>query len=599
MKSFFSRVVSRWKTKRLPRADLDCSDLIQACPGAPSVALLRQIVRQRRFGAAMQEERSEKGEGDPVSAKALQEEMSIRSSVFDLQYRCGAGGRCVQHGSCSGASAGGEALGGGPKIAATKGTGGCRFPRCFVMRPITKGAEVLSARLAYEVDNAPTPQLRAIVELARAESLPAAVAAIQEHVDTIIRLAAGGRPLHSAFQQDQVNGGVEGCELSPGAVKYGSESEANGVHPLIENSELREEVISLYLWRAALLVNMREDERAVCSLLNLATILCSQGRFCSNASDKGHGSQSVHQLYQGRLRLYTSAAAWAALNDMEVVYYRSVLKQYEPFPLAETFAHNRSLLLKRVLAACTSTGGGSNCNDEAAAYIVECVTHVVFAKEITAAVSRAQSAQQYGDFTEDPMKSLCIPLALRYYRFHVHEAFWEHFFNLLCMPPIPSPTTGEEKANDMAERLGLTPSHVLDAIGRSLLLHHLLMLHEARSQEIASGTVAETVRRLHTKTKACETTSSSGDDARGVSSVSDPDGNPQIVVHPSQYKPILTERERLIAVTRLRELLAVARGYESSLTPVEREETNTHDNKGSNSAQAAASDVKSVGSAPL
>lgn len=497
MRSFLSRVVNAWKTQRLPRSDVDCSDFLHAQPTAPSVARLRHVVQERRFGGAPRE-------SPPAvnSAEALQREMSLRSTVFDLKYRCGGAGRCVETNSHC-----------------------CRFPRCFAMRPVTKGAEVLAERLLYEVDDAPTPQIRALVRLARDETLDAAIDGIQQLVDAQIREAAGGRRLCTALQQnfffhhqwreleEEEEEGKQARvdEFSPAAAKYGSESAAEGVNPLVEKESLREEVIALYLWRAALLVNTRSDAKAVSSLLNLATLVPQPSRE----------------------RLYTSAAAWAALNDMEIVYYRSLLQQYTSFSEAETFAHGRPLLLRRVLQAC-----------EESTYFVQCAAHVVFAKEVTATVSRAQAAQMHGDLTEDPMKSLCIPLALRYYRFHVSDAFWEHFLRLLCMPPVPAPATPEERARDPAEQLGLTPNYVLDAVGRSMLLHHLVMLHETREREIASGAVAERVRRM--KAEGAEDTA----------------------VHPSHYERVLNARERDVAVVRLRELLRVARSYQTAERPL-------------------------------
>ncbi|SCU64469.1 uncharacterized protein TEOVI_000886300 [Trypanosoma equiperdum] len=627
MRTFFSHVMGAWKSKRqLPRAEVDCSDLIKSFPQAPTTAELRQVVHRRLFGSV-----------GPASseAEALHREMGIRHTVFDLQYRCGASGRCCcceriepsdgPHMATSGGHVSDNSKMGptstttsGTSDAASmlsmtiKGSSVCRFPRCFAMRPITKGAEVLAVRLAYEVDDAPTPKIRGLIKLAREERLAAAVHGIQQLVDAEIRLAAGGRVLSSAFQlQHQYsdasatsigchvgfNGGGggdsgyysysaggEACEVSPAALKYGSESAVGGggVNPLLEEAALREEIVSLYLWRASLLVNMREDERAVSSLLNLAALLAPKSNTRTNHNsddtkqqpnrDEGQKEEQFRQLQQDRLRLYTSAASWAALNDMEVIYYRSLLKRYEPFPLAETFAHDRPLLLKRVVEACRCDNGGSlNCPNgvnsgscsyssvadaETVAYITECIAHTVFAKEVTATVSRAQAAQQHGDLTEDPMRSLCLPFALRYYRFYVGGAFWEHFFRLLCMPPIPPSGRNEE-----AERLGLTPNYVLDAVGRSMLLHHLVMLHEVREREIADGTVASTIRELHKEqslaaaASACE----SNGDMGGC-------GDSGVPVHPAHYEHVLTDRERAVAVTRLRELLIVGRGYESVLS---------------------------------
>ncbi|RNF00542.1 hypothetical protein TraAM80_07505 [Trypanosoma rangeli] len=491
MKSFFSRVVNVWKTQRLPRSKVDCSDFVRARPEAPVVARLRQVVQERRFGGGA----ADVAPADANSAEALRREASVRSTVFDLQYRCGGAGRCVENDYR------------------------CRFPCCFAMRPVTKGAEVLAERLAYEVDDAPTPQIRKLVRLAREERLDAAIKGIHQLASAQIREAASGRTLLAALQlnraQQQTQQQTQQLSVdgfNPADAKYGSDSAVEGVNPLLESESLRREVMALYLWRAALLVNVRADEQAVNSLLNLAALVPQDHREC----------------------LYTAAAAWATLNDMEIVYYRSLLQQYASFPAAQAFARDRPLLLKRVFEACAESP-----------YFVACATHVVFSKEVTATVSRAQGAQMYGDLTEDPMKSLCIPFAMRYYRFHVSEAFWEHFIHLLCMPPVPAPTTAEERACDPAEQLGLTPNYMLDAIGRSMMLHHLVMLHEARERDIVSGTVADAVKQ----------TKAERDEEAGV--------------HSSRYEHVLSEQECGVAVARLRELLSLARSYQKPAKPLD------------------------------
>ncbi|CCD12201.1 unnamed protein product, partial [Trypanosoma congolense IL3000] len=317
-KSFLSFILSPWKSKRrLPRACSDCRDFVKARPQAPNVAQLRREVQRQQFGSV----------GPAATpAEALHREMATRQTVFDLQYRCGAAGRCC----CSADES--EAGGGDGGAGAVRGDDKCRFPTCFTMRPLTKGAEVLAVRLAYEVDDAPTAKIRALVQLAREECLPAAVQGIQQLADTEIRLAAGGRTLHAAFRQHQHGGdantggphprgtGIEGYEVNPAEVKYGTESAVGGggINPLVEHDSLREEVVSLYLWRAALLVNMREDERAVSSLLNLAALLAPSGSIRSSKSDandnersekdSGHYSNKFQQLQHDRLRLYTAAA---------------------------------------------------------------------------------------------------------------------------------------------------------------------------------------------------------------------------------------------------------------------------------------------------
>ncbi|KPA73380.1 putative mitochondrial hypothetical protein [Leptomonas pyrrhocoris] len=468
MKSFFSKFTSKIKTKQTPRAPCDCSDFLEAVVDAPTLSHLRGVVAARHFGHAPA----------PVSdAERAHRDFVVRSTVFDLHHRCGAGGRCT----CAGAPA-------------------CRFPQCFTMRPVTKGAEVQAERQVYEVEDAPTAEIRALVALAAEEKLEEAVKGIQHLVDAQLKVAAAGRPLEARLVID----GSVGHEFIPSAAKTGGDSAHSGANPLRESEDVREEVISLYLWRAALLVNLRRDEQAVCSLLNLAFVL-----------------EEKH-----RTRLYGAAAAWATLNDMEIVYYRSLVKTHEPFARAIAFATERPLLLARVFEA---TRGDD--------YHTDFCTHIVFSKEVTATVTRAQTAQMHGDTTEDPMRSLCLPLTMPYYRFRVSEEFWRRFYALLCMPPVPPPTAEELQAQaaDPVAELGLTPNYILDAVGRSMMLHHLVLFADVRDKEIDSGAVVDRVRRMKQQ-----------------------DMEPQ----PSDYDPVLTTSEMHVAVTRMKELLMVVRSFE-------------------------------------
>ncbi|CAJ1986085.1 hypothetical protein - conserved [Leishmania donovani] len=469
MKSFFSKITSMLKTRRTPLAPCDCSDFIEAAPAQPSLTHLRGVVAARHFhGAPPPASDVEKARRDFV----------VRSTVFDLQYRCGAGGRCT----CAGAPT-------------------CRFPQCFTMRPVTKGAEVLAERQVYEVEDAPAPEIRALVALAAEEKLEEVVKGIQHTVDAHLKAGARGRGLEARFIID----GSDGHEFTPATPKTGTDSIHAGANPLREDEDLREEITSLYLWRAALLVNLRRDEQAVSSLLNLA--------FAVEQKD--------------RTRLYGAAAAWAVLNDMEIIYYRSLVKSCKPFDQAVHFATERPLLLARVFEA---TRGDD--------YHTDYCTHVVFSKEVTATVTRAQTAQMHGDFTEDPMRSLCLPLTMPYYRFRVDEEFWKRFYALLCMPPVPPPTPEEAKAQaiDPAAELGLTPNYILDAVGRSMMLHHLVTFADVRDKEIDTGVVVDRVKEMKLL---------------------------DLQPHPSDYAPVLTTSEMHVAVTRMKELLVVVRSFEA------------------------------------
>lgn len=468
MKSLLSKLSSRLKTKRVPRAACDCSDFSEAVPTVPSRLHLRGVIAARHFDGA----------GPPASeAEQRHRDAVVRGTAFDLMYRCGGAGRCT----CQGAPP-------------------CRFPQCFTMRPVTKGAEVQAERHVYEVEDAPTPEIRALVALAEEERLEEVVKGIQHLVSAQLTAAAAGRPLDARLVVD----GEVGHEFTPATAKTGGDSAQEGVNPLREDLDLQGEVISLYLWRAALLVNLRRDEEAVNSLLNLA--------FC------------IEQ--RRRTRLFGAAAAWATLNDMEVIYYRSLLQQCEPFETALAFATERPMLLSRVFEA---TKGDDFHSDYC--------THIVFSKEVTATVTRAQAAQVHGDATEDPIRSLCIPLSLPYYRFRVGDAFWKRFYNLLCMPPVPPPTAEEaaQLASDPAAELGLTPNYVLDAVGRSMMLHHLVLYADTREKEIDSGAVVDRVKKLKLQ---------------------------DLVPHPSDYDPVLSSSEMHIAISRMKELLVVARRHE-------------------------------------
>lgn len=86
---------------------------------------------------------------------------------------------------------------------------------------------------------------------------------------------------------------------------------------------------------------------------------------------------------------------------------------------------------------------------------------------------------------EHPFYSLCVPLTLSYYRFYVHPRFWKHFFTLLCLPPLPAPSssalTSDENLSVTVTKEKEFATHVLDAVGRSILLYHLITFAEVRS----------------------------------------------------------------------------------------------------------------------
>ncbi|EPY38967.1 hypothetical protein AGDE_04962 [Angomonas deanei] len=461
MKSFINKVTGAFKTKRIPVAPNDCQDFVTAVPNPPTIEHLKSVIQERHFGGM---------EPAATAAERERREFITRGTIFDLKYRCGAEGRCT----CAGAPS-------------------CRFPSCFTLRPIIKGAEIQAERNQYEVEDAPTASIRALVELAKHEKLEETVKGIQHLVHSLVTTGAKGAPLASELLEKET-------EFTVGRPVQGSDSAAEGVNPLRTDEALREEVISLYLWRASLLVCLRRDEEAVNSLLNL--------------------SRSLEQKH--RTRLLAAATTWGCLSDMEIIYYRSLVKQYQPFPLSETIAYDIPLLLPRVFDFMKGDD-----------YHIEYCVHLVFSKEVTATVSRAQAAQQHHDVTEDPMRSLCIPMSMQYYRFRISTEFWKHFLSLLCMPPVPPPTETEEKRN-VAVELGLTPNYVLDAVGRSMLLHHLVIYADTRQKEIDNNVVQERVTHLEATGKRPE---------------------------PGDYDVVLTAGETRVAVGRMRQLLVVVKTY--------------------------------------
>lgn len=460
LQGFLSKLAGKIKTTRR-RTPIDCRDFFEVAPLAPEHKRIQEAVAERLFSK----------KPPPASpAEQEQRDYALRATVFDLQYRCGAGGRCI----C--------ANDGTAKVPA------CRFPSCFALRPITKGAEILAERNAYEVLETPNEEVKALVKLALQDRLEDCQLGIQQLVSRRLAQHCGGKALSSEFQ-------VSDNDFNPAKPYIGSDSPLAGGHnPLKANEELREEVVSLYLWRAALLVNLRRDDAAVNSLLNLANLVENESR----------------------LKLLTAAAGWATMNDMEIIFWRSFIQQFDSNPTAEEWAEKRDTLLRRVVESCRGE-----------AYFVENCTHMAFAKEITALVSRAQASQVHRDASEDPMTTFCIPFALRYYRFFVSDAFWATFFDLLVMPPSPPPP---EDATDPMKELNLTPPHVLDAIGRSIMLHHLLMLHDGRERERDSGAL------------------------NGLADAAKKD--PTMFDH-SQLDHYLDGRQAVIASSRLRELLSL------------------------------------------
>lgn len=158
-------------------------------------------------------------------------------------------------------------------------------------------------------------------------------------------------------------------------------------------------------------------------------------------------------------------------------------------------------------------------------------------------------------FEEHPFHSLCVPLTLSYYRFYVHPRFWRQFFTLLCLPPLPS-SPSSSASSTLAAGKGnssilvkdkVFPTHVLDAVGRSILLYHLIIFAEARfsSQEEDSSS------------SSLSSSCSSRNRALRESPLS----------HQARFGEVLTEKEVGIAKDALRALMSVIQEHDTQKSP--------------------------------
>jgi hypothetical protein len=290
-----------------------------------------------------------------------------RQMYFDMRHRCGGRGRCMV------------------------GANVCSYPRCFTWRPAIKGGDVLSEKGQIEEaieamsgDSLPKSLRDIIAESKTDENLDAVAAKISGEIDVLYERAA--KEMMAAAGTDSVARDAAGA-------------------PRVSD-DLSGKIIVLAVWRAVVLVNARKDEAAVDSLLAVLPRLPKEHRGA----------------------VYSAAAGWACLHDMEVRFFRVHLAEFPelraelPVPDIDKQADT---LLERVVAAC-----------EGEPYFVEHCAHEVFSKEISAIIARAQNAQESGDSVEDPMGTPFVMLSLVAYKNRIGGTFWDLLMRLAMMPPL-------------------------------------------------------------------------------------------------------------------------------------------------------------------
>jgi hypothetical protein len=217
-----------------------------------------------------------------------------------------------------------------------------------------------------------------------------------------------------------------------------AEAEAKSA-PAAMTAPGREEFMDWTMLRATLLVNSSRDEEAVDGLLAAA--------------------KKMPKAEQ--IECYSSAAVWAVLHDMEVRFFRMHLKEYPDLDGAKEKASAKEILSKVINAV--------KADDEMEDHVVQ----AVLSKEIATIVARAQNSQEFEDRVEDPMGTSVVRDSVAYYKDTLGGRFWEKFYHLSMAPPL-SP-----KSNPPNRPPEETPQHVLDSIGRSMLLHHIAKLYAA------------------------------------------------------------------------------------------------------------------------
>lgn len=590
----FKRLRKRLGTSKVP-PPCDTTDFAHYIPTAPTAAQLYGSLSHYMPPTSPDGGAGNTSTSSPSSAGAPPPpgDMLTRGAFFDLKYRCGTEGRCA----CCRAQQGGSTR---TDSSSETPPPACRFPSCFAMRPISKGAEVWSARLQFELrvrqgavavvpkDSHLVP-LETVQEWVRRVADEDALAEVVTDVERVLQplqwrmnhtpadekeeaeryLAVAGGGLSLGSDSAVPTGHHPAARLTEEAVTTGvSEDGTTDNHespPLSTHLSFVDFMAAVYCWRAALLVNLRRDESAVNSLLNMIRILSDR----SPPKAAGGGDHGPPPSWHSTVFfLYESAVTWATLNDMEIIVYRSMTHQFAPFSRGIQFATERPLLLPRVFTEVvleSQKHGATRSSSPLGRTLPEWCAQVVLHKEVAAVVSRIQSAQVYGDLTEEPMESLCLPMTLSYYRFMVHAVFWRHFLHCLCLPvmtePTPSPPAGDSERPEGVAAAGADHHHtngggdssssatpprasgavLLDTIGRSVMLHHLVVFAETRMSEVASGAVAD---RVHKRLRSL-----AREEGEGPT--------------PVDYDMVLTPKEMHIAKSRLAEMLRVITEYEN------------------------------------
>jgi hypothetical protein len=429
IKGFFSRLTGN-KTIKVKRSPLDVSDFAKDRTIAPSKEEIMAVV-EKRFSS----DTSGGVYGNPVDE--YDKVMSRKRMFFDLRYRCGAKGRCLD------------------------GTQPCRFPNCFDCRPVLKSQEVFNERMSFEIGNTEHPIYKRIVAASADDRLEDALSILN---DVLREKEITARAPILKFVEDQqktkgnaaeivnderIRKGLTGEEVfTEEKVRFTKTGIPFGVQSI-------DELIAVTFWKAAILVNLERDKDAVDCLLRLVKLLPKEYK------PAGLGC----------------AAAWAILNDIEVLFYKAHCKEYPDLQPTRKDILQKPLLLGSVIEAC-GTG-------EVGDYYLDHVVHSMFSKQISSIINGAQNAQMNGDSLEDPIVSPIVRDTVEYLRKDIGGTFWDKYYRLALMPPMPIDPAREKQRLERRNELPETPEYVLDAVGRSMLLHHIAKSFGAVEDKVA------------------------------------------------------------------------------------------------------------------